>query len=148
MKIKFLVVLLAVASSFVACKKDKNAPVDDVKLPTGQYRLIESVQSDVTGKDSASVKFPVSNLSLTFDQNKKIANLTGKPESIHINGSYGVNANNALNNALITSTKVAATDNDKVVYSLLEKGDTFETKGGAVIIKAKGKGYLVFSMQK
>jgi len=148
MKIKFLVVLLAVASSFVACKKDNNTPVDDTKLPTGQYRLIESVQADVTGKDSASVKFPVSNLSLTFDQDKKIANLSGQPETIQISGTYKVNANSILSDATIKTSKIAASDNDLIVLSLLEKGDSFEAKGQTVVVNAKGKGRLVFSMQK
>ncbi|KIO77741.1 hypothetical protein TH53_07355 [Pedobacter lusitanus] len=150
MKTNFLVALLAVASTFAACKKDNNngPQPEDTKLPSGQYRLIESVQYDQSGKDSASVKFPVSNLSLTFDQDKKTAAVTGKPEGVQVTGTYNVNPANALTDAVIKTTKIAASPNDLLVVGLLEKGETFEAKGGTVTLMAKDKGRLVFSMQK
>ncbi|RAJ31059.1 hypothetical protein [Pedobacter cryoconitis] len=150
MKTKFLVALLAVATTFAACKKDNNdsQKPEDTKLPQGTYRLIESVQYDKAGKDSASVKFPMSTLNLSFDQDKKTASVSGEPELIKITGSYNVKINSTLADADIRTTKVAGTENDKIVVGLLEKGDTFEAKGQTVIVKAKDKGHLVFSTQK
>ncbi|SEB10680.1 hypothetical protein [Pedobacter hartonius] len=148
MKIKFLVAFLAVATAFTACKKDNDDTTPGKKLPTGQYRLIESVQYDSAGKDSATVKFPLSSLSLSFDQNKKAANIVGKPESLNIVGSYNVKANSALTDKLISTSKIIGTVNDGLVVTLLQNGTAYEATSGTVTIKAKDKGYLVFSMQK
>jgi hypothetical protein len=150
MKTKFLVALLAVATTFAACKKDNNdsPKPEDTKLPAGTYRLIESVQYDKAGKDSTSVKFPLSNLSLTFDQEKQTASVSGQPEVIQVSGTYNVKTNSALADAAIKTSKIAATENDLIVVGLLENGDKYEAKGATVTVNAKDKGRLVFSMQK
>lgn len=148
MRIKFLVAVLTVATAFTACKKDNNDTTPSTQLPAGQYRLIETVQYNAAGQDSATVKFPLSALSLSFDQGKQVANVLGKPDSIHIVGSYTVNANSILTDKRISSTKIKGTANDNVVLNLLQNGTSYETKSGTVTLKARGRGYLVFSMQK
>lgn len=150
MKSKFLVVLLAAASLFAACKKDKNDPVvpGGGNLPAGQYRLVKSVQYDKAGQDSATVSFPLSTLNLSFDQTQKTANLTGKADSATITGTYNAALDGTLTNASVVASGATATPNDLVIISLLEKGTTFEPAGVTVTIKAKDHGYLVFSTQK
>lgn len=149
MKIKFLATLVVIAAAFTACKKDNDQnPGDGTPLPKGQYRLIEMHEFNAQGKDSAKVEFPVSGLSLTFDQATRTANLSGKPETIQLTGSYTVRGNNTLKDAKISTSKIAPGENDMKVVQFLELGQQFETKGGTVIINTKDKGYLVFSMQK
>lgn len=151
MKSKFLVVLLlAGVSVFTACKKDKNEnpPQPGAKLPEGQYRLVKSVQYDKAGADSAIVDLPLSTLNLSFDQDKKTANLTGVADSVSITGTYNAALDGTLSNASIATGKEAATAKDLVIIGLLEKGTTFEPTGATVTIKAKDHGYLVFSTQK
>ena len=149
MKSKFLVVLLAAASLFAACKKDKHDPVvPGAKLPEGQYRLIKSVQYDKAGQDSATVSFPLSSLNLSFDQTLKTANLAGKADSATLTGTYNAALDGTLSNASVVASGATATPNDLVIIGLLEKGTTFEPAGGIVTIKAKDHGYLVFSTQK
>ncbi|MBB5638123.1 hypothetical protein HDE68_004049 [Pedobacter cryoconitis] len=151
MKIKFLVLLLAGATSLAACKKDKDAPAPnpgDTQLPIGTYKLVQSINYDSTGK-ADTLKFPLSDLSLSFDQAKQTANIAGKPESIQITGGYNVKANNVLTDAVFTTPGIAPpTANDAVVLNLLKTGDSYEAKGATVTIKAKDKGFLVFSAQK
>jgi hypothetical protein len=149
MKIKFLATLVVIAAAFTACKKDNDQnPGDGATLPKGQYRLIEMHEFNAQGKDSATVEFPVSALSLTFDQAKRTANLSGKPESIQLTGSYQVRGQGTLKDAKISTSRITPTENDMKVVQFLELGQQFETKGGTVIINTKDKGYLVFSMQK
>lgn len=150
MRIKFLVVLLAGASLFAACKKDNNENIPDpqAKLPEGQYRLVKSVQYDKAGKDSATVNFPISTLHLSFNQETKKASVLGVPESVSLRGTYDGDTNGTLSNASIAIARAAATPNDLVVIGLLETGTNFEGSGATVTIKAKDHGYLVFSTQK
>lgn len=148
MKNKFLAVLLVIAAAFTACKKDKVQAPEEKTLPSGKYRLIEMVQSDVAGKDSVSTKYPVSSLSLTFDQDKKTANVSGKPEILQITGSYNVKSDEVLADAKVSTSRNVPGENDLNVADLLSAGEKYELKGGSVIIHAKNKGFLVFSMQK
>lgn len=148
MKIKFLATLVVIAAAFTACKKDNDQNPEETALPTGQYRLIEMHEFDAQGKDSSTVKFPVSALSLTFDQAAKTANLSGKPENIQLTGTYTVTGQNGLKDAKISTSKIAPGEHDMKVVQFLELGQQFETKGGTVVINTKDQGYLVFSMQK
>lgn len=148
MKNKFLAVLLVIATAFIACKKDKEQAPEENVLPTGKYRLIEMMQSDVAGKDSVSVKYPISTLSLTFDQDKKTANVEGRPELLHMAGSYNVKADGSLTDAKVSTSRSVPGENDLNVADLLTIGEKYEVKGGTIIVHAKNKGYLVFSMQK
>lgn len=148
MKNKFLAVLLVIAAAFTACKKDKVQEPQENVLPAGKYRLIEMQQTDAAGKDSVTVKYPVSSLSLTFDQEKQTANVTGKPELLQMTGSYNVKADGSLTDAKVSTSRSVPGENDMNVADHLTAGEKFEVKGGTIIIHAKNKGYLVFSMQK
>ncbi|RQO74849.1 hypothetical protein DBR43_05570 [Pedobacter sp. KBW06] len=149
MKTQFLATLVVIAAAFTACKKDNDQnPGDGAALPKGQYRLIEMHQLNAQGKDSATVEFPVSGLSLTFDQAKQTANVSGKPENIQLSGSYTVSDKDGLKDVKISTSKIAPGENDMKVVQFLELGQQFENKGRNVIIHTKDKGYLVFSMQK
>lgn len=149
MKTKFLATLLVIAAAFTACKKDNDQnPGEGAPLPKGQYRLIEMHEFNAQGKDSAKVEFPLSGLSLTFDQATRTANLSGKPETVQVTGSYTVRGSNTLKDAKISTSKIAPGENDMKVVQFLELGQQFEAKAGTVIINTKDKGYLVFSMQK
>lgn len=147
MKIKFLATLVVIAAAFTACKKDNQNPEETV-LPTGKYRLVEMHEFNAQGKDSSTVEFPVSALSLTFDQATKTANVSGKPENIHLTGAYTVKGKDGLKDAKISTSKIAPAEHDMKVVQFLELGQQFEAKGGTVRINTKDKGYLVFSMQK
>jgi hypothetical protein len=149
MKTKFLATLVVIAAAFTACKKDNDQnPGDGAPLPKGQYRLIEMHEFNAQGKDSATVEFPLSALSLTFDPATRSANVSGKPETVLLTGSYKVRGKDSLKEAKISTSKIAPGENDMKVVQFLELGQQFETKGGTVIINTKDKGYLVFSMQK
>ncbi|MNR17070.1 hypothetical protein D3C85_1337120 [compost metagenome] len=100
------------------------------------------------GKDSSTVEFPVSALSLTFDQATKTANVSGKPENIQLTGTYTVKGKDSLKDAKISTSKIAPGQHDMKVVEFLELGQQFEAKAGTVTINTKDKGYLVFSMQK
>ena len=150
MKIILFATLLSVATIFSACKKDKNTtpPIEQNELPKGQYRLTEMHQADSTGIDSAGVKFPKSTMILSFDNAAKTANLTGKAESMTINGGYKVGGSNALTDPVFTSDRTVATENDLAVLDMLENGESFKNEGDDVVIETEDKGYLTFSMQK
>lgn len=148
MKNKFLAVLLLTATAFTACKKDKVQEPEENVLPTGKYRLIELMQSDAAGKDSVSVKYPISSLSLTFDQDKKTANVAGRPELLQMTGSFNVKADGILTDAKVSTSRSVPGESDLTVADFLAIGERYELKGGAVIVHAKNKGYLVFSTQK
>lgn len=141
--------LIAVATIFTACKKDKNdiAP-EQTTLPAGQYRLVEMHQADSTGVDTTGVRFVNSSLNLSFDNTARTAKLNGKAENISHRGTYTVAETNILKDAKIASSKVAGTENDMAVMNILLTAEKFERKGLAVIIYAKNKGYLKFSTQK
>lgn len=148
MRNKFLAALLVIATAFTACKKDKVQEPEEKVLPEGKYRLIEMVQSDITGKDSVAVKYPVSSLSLTFNQEKKTADVSGKPELLQMNGTFNVNPDGSLSDAKVSTSRSVPGENDLTVADLLTAGEKYEVKGGTVIVHAKQKGHLVFSMQK
>ncbi|MCX2451609.1 hypothetical protein OQX61_10075 [Pedobacter sp. PLR] len=145
---KFLAVLLVIATAFIACKKDKVQEPEENVLPTGKYRLIEMMQSNAEGKDSVSVKYPLSSLSLTFDQDKKTANVSGKPEFLQMTGSYKVSADGRLTDGKVSTSKGVPGENDLNVADFLAIGEKYELKGGSVVVHTRNKGYLVFSMQK
>ena len=148
MKNKFLAVLLVIAATFTACKKDKIQEPEAKVLPAGKYRLVEMVQTDAAGKDSLSVKYPISSLSLSFDQEKQTANVAGKPELLQMTGSYNVTADAGLRDAKVSTSRSVPGENDLHVADFLALGEKYEVKGGTVIIHTKNKGYLIFSMQK
>ncbi|WP_316753464.1 hypothetical protein [Pedobacter gandavensis] len=145
---KFLAVLLVIATAFIACKKDKVQEEENTVLPTGKYRLIEMMQSDVEGKDSVSIKYPLSSLSLVFDQKEKTAQVYGIPETLPMRASYKVGANGGLAEAKVSTAKSVPGENDLTVADLLASGNKYESKGGSVVVHTKNRGYLVFSMQK
>lgn len=148
MKNKFLAALLVIAAAFTACKKDKAQEPEEKLLPGGKYRLIEMVHSDVSGKDSLSVKFPVSSFSLTFNQEEKTADVSGKPELLQMNGTYSVKPDGILTDAKVTTSRGVPGENDLTVADFLSAGEKYEVKGGTIIVHAKQKGHLVFSTQK
>lgn len=152
MKARFLVLLLAGATSLAACKKNNNnnpgSTPEDFKVPVGIYNLTQSVKFDSAGTKADTVKFEESDLSLTFDQVKKTASVSGSPEIAKVIGGYVVKANNVLADAVIKTTKISGTENDAIVVALLEKVEAYEAKNEIVTMKTKDKSYLVFTVKK
>ena len=150
MNIKFLVAALAIATTFAACKKDKDNELvpEETQLPAGTFRLIESVQFDQAGNDSVSVRYPISNLNLAFNQETKIASVSGKQENVQVAGTYTANADHTLTNGVVDYIKIVTTPTDSLIIGLLNNVDKFEVNNQTVTVNAKGKGRLVFSMQK
>lgn len=148
MKVIFFSAIIALTTVFTACKKNKDMPSEQAKLPNGQYRLIEMHRADSTGLDSAGVKFTNSSLRLTFNEAGRSASLAGKADSLNITGTYKIAGDIGLTDAKIGSTKNVATENDIAVIEILAASQSFVHKGITVVLHTKDKGDLVFSMQK